>query len=454
MFTKLRNRFLMMNLITISLMMLVAFTAIYVITYRDVQRDIHIELMKVTDNYQRILGGSGKTGNWDTPDTSAPSDTLDPMDSSDPLDPVRPGNSKPDRQFDNGDRPPLMDRGGAPAERSVSFMLLTDKDWKILSTESPFEMDSDMVELALQEAVDQDRETGKFSLDGSRWIFNVRPTLDGNLVVFLEITSRQNILTNLVYTFAAVGLAMLIALYFASRYFANRSITPVKEAFDKQKQFIADASHELKTPLAIIHTNADVLLSNSEDTIRDQSKWLHYIKSETERMSKLTGDLLYLTEMDHTRSSVLYTPFDLSETVEQMILTMEAVLFEKELLLEYDIDPGIRVHGNSEQIKQVIMILLDNAIKYTNPGGTVALELSQPHGEAVLSVSNTGEGIAPEHLARIFDRFYRTDASRSRKQGGHGLGLAIAKSIIDQHRGKIYAKSTPGVSTTFYIHLV
>ncbi|MNW50737.1 Alkaline phosphatase synthesis sensor protein PhoR [compost metagenome] len=246
---------------------------------------------------------------------------------------------------------------------------------------------------------------------------------------------------------------MLIALYFASRYFANRAIAPVKEAFDKQKQFIADASHELKTPLAIINTNADVLLTNPEETISRQAKWLHYIKSETERMSKLTRDLLYLTEMDDAKATVLFSRFDLNEAVESVLLTMEAVIFEKELVLNYDIEPELTAYGNPEQIKQVIMILLDNAVKYANPNGEITLSLKKTHNEMILAVTNTGEGIPPEHLPRIFDRFYRTDASRARKQGGYGLGLAIAKSIVEQHKGRIYAKSTLGQSTTFYVHL-
>ena len=220
-----------------------------------------------------------------------------------------------------------------------------------------------------------------------------------------------------------------------------------------RKRFIADASHELKTPLTIINTNTDVLLSNSEDTIHNQSKWLHYIKSETERMTRLTNDLLYLTEMDDSRASMIYSKFNMSEAVENIILTMEAVIFEKHISLHYDIEPNLTVQGNNEQMKQVAMILLDNAVKYTNPKGTVTLTLKKQYNDVILSVTNTGEGIAAEHLTNIFDRFYRTDASRVRKQGGYGLGLAIAKSIVEQHKGKIYAKSVAGESTTFYVQL-
>lgn len=423
MFKKLRNRFLIVNLVTISVMMLVAFISIYIITYRDVQNDIDMELHKITDSYRKSPGNSEQ------------SHPIGVNPSSQPM------NKEPK---DNGDKRP---------ERSVSFMMQTDKNWNLIATTSYFDMDSEFYDAALKEAETMNKDTGQFNLDGSHWIFTVQPMNEGFMLVFLDITAQQKILTNLIYTFAVVGLAMLIILYFTSRFFANRSITPVKEAFDKQKQFIADASHELKTPLTIISTNADVLLSNSDDTIHNQSKWLHYIKSETERMTSLTNDLLYLTEMDDYRSTMLFSKFNMSDAVENIILTMEAVIFEKQVSLHYDIEPHLTVQGNSEQIKQVVMILLDNAVKYTNSKGSITLTLKKQNHDVILSVTNTGEGIAGEHLTRIFDRFYRTDASRARKQGGYGLGLAIAKSIIDQHKGKIYAKSVVGESTTFYIHL-
>ncbi|MCL6602141.1 MAG: HAMP domain-containing histidine kinase [Paenibacillus sp.] len=420
MFTKLRNRFLIVNLATISVMMLVAFVSIYMITYQDVRRSIDMELHKITENNEY------PQGNFDRPR----------------IEPTSP-------ETDGGP----MDNGKFPPERSIFFMVKTDQERGITDKISKFDIDNELYELALQEAVSMNKDTGQFNLGGSDWTFSVQPTDEGFMYVFLDVTDQQGILTNLIYTFAVVGSVMLIALFFTSRFFANRSITPVKEAFDKQKQFIADASHELKTPLAIINTNTDVLLSNSEDTIDNQSKWLYYIKSETERMTRLTNDLLYLTQMDDSKTNMIFTKFNISDTVEDIILTMEAVIFEKHLSLEYDIEPNLTVYGSSEQIRQVVMILLDNAVKYANSKGSVTLSLKKQQNEVILSVSNTGEGIAAEHLTRIFDRFYRTDASRARKQGGYGLGLAIAKSIIDQHKGKIYAKSVISESTTFYVHL-
>lgn len=448
MFKKLRNRFLIVNLVSISIMMLVAFATIYTITYQNVQRETNMELYKVSDFYHSPYNSSkmprgegqgsgtgGSTGSGSSSGSdSFPSDTMG---------------------GDNGG--PGGDPNSPPA-RSVSFMIKTDDQWKITDTHSRFDMEDTFYTEALQK-VDQDkvgdseRQTGQFALDGTDWAYVVDPSGDGHMIVFIDVTAQQGILTNLIYTFAVVGLVMLIVIYFLSRYFANRSIAPVREAFEKQKQFIGDASHELKTPLAIINTNADVLLANQEDTIANQAKWLHYIKSETERMTGLTNDLLYLTQMDDSRSTMIHAKFNMSDAVESIILPMEAVIFEKNISLDYNIEPNLTVHGNSEQIKQVILILLDNAVKYSGPKGAVNVTLQKQNNDVVLAVSNTGEGIEPEHLDRIFDRFYRTDSSRARKHGGHGLGLAIARSIVDQHKGELYARSVVGEGATFYVRL-
>lgn len=420
MFKRLRNRFLVLNLVTISVMMLFAFAAIYMITYQDVQRDIRMELQKVAD-FNNKPGGMGGT------------------------------------HLPKGDHPPqgpdAGDGRGFGPERSVTFTILTDEAWKRTGVNSIYTMEDSFYDLALQTVSKEQSETGQVSLDSNEWAYTVRETADGHRVTFVDVTARQGILTNLIYTFLAVGLVMLIVIFFISRYFANRSIAPVQEAFDKQKRFIADASHELKTPLAIINTNADVLLANGDDTIRNQAKWLSYIKSETERMSKLTGDLLYLTEMDDAREGMIFTTLNVSDAVENVVLMMEAAIFEKQILLDYEIEPDVLVRGNGEQMKQVVMILLDNAMKYTNAKGSIRLELKKHHHEMVLAVTNTGEGIAAEHLDRIFDRFYRTDTSRARKHGGYGLGLAIAKAIVEQHKGKIFAKSALKENATFYVQI-
>lgn len=422
MFKKLRNRFLLLNMITISIMLLFAFASIYLITYKNVHNDINNELHRISDIYHKPKDIPGIQKSTSQPPKGLKQDIPD---------------SIPDT------RP----------EHSVSFFVTTDKQGNITDKSSMFSMDSDVYEKAKDIALSQNKETGTFSMDDHQWAYITFNSADGNRISFLEITSQNEILTNLIYTFLVVLLFMLVFIFFISKAFANRSIQPVKTAFEKQKQFIADASHELKTPLAVINTNVDVLLSNTEDTVKNQSKWLHYIKSEAERMAKLTNDLLYLTQIDYSEIKTIYTRFNLSEAVEDIILTMEAVIYENNLNLEYKLEPELFTYGNVEQLKQVVVILLDNALKYTNPNGFVNISLKSHYNDIVFSVTNTGPGISEEQLDKIFDRFYRTDKSRDRKLGGYGLGLAIAKSIIAQHKGKIYAKSTVNQKTSFYVEL-
>ncbi|WP_201002880.1 sensor histidine kinase [Paenibacillus glycanilyticus] len=427
MFNRLRNRFLIVNMVIISFIMILAFSSIYTITYQNNRKTMNEDLIQISEFYRKQEGPEG--GKYSGGGG-------------------RDGHGRGDMMVPDGKM-----KAGPPPERSVSFALTTDADWNITNTDSRFDMDSDFYTLAIKAASSGDSDRGEFNLDGNRWAYDVQQVMDGYSVVFLDVTNQHQFLMTLLYTFLAVGFIMLIVIYFTSRYFANRSIAPVKEAFDKQKRFIADASHELRTPLAVINTNADVLLSNNDDLIRNQEKWLHHIKSETERMRTLTSDLLYLTQMDDARENVIFAPFNLSEAVESVILTLEAVIFEKDIALSYDISPELSINGNVEQMKQVTLILLDNAIKYTNAKGKIDLTLKKHGSEVVLNVTNSGEGIPPEHLGKIFDRFYRADASRSRKHGGYGLGLAIAKAIVEQHKGKIHARSVPGETTSFSVQL-
>ncbi len=392
-------------------MMLLAFSSIYIITYNNVHNDIRMELNRISEF------------------------SLKPAPA--------PGSGQPKPGFDNT----------PPRERSVSFTIDTDSSWNIVLISSIFDMEEDFYEAAKAAAAAKNTPTGKLKLDGTHWVFNIKPFSDGYRLVFLDITPQQGILTNLIYTFLVVAAVMLVFIYLISRFFANKAIKPVEDSFEKQKQFIADASHELKTPLTVINTNVDVLLSNGDSSINSQSKWLGYIKSEVERMTKLTNDLLYLAQLDYPDTRLIYSDFCLSKTVESVILTMEAIFFEKNISFEYKVEPELMIHGNSEQLRQVVMILMDNGVKYTNSNGAVALTLKKNGNSAVLSLTNTGEGIPGEQLGRIFDRFYRADKSRARQMGGYGLGLPIAASIISRHGGKISVKSIPDESTTFIVEL-
>jgi len=406
-FKRLRNRFLVLNMVIISVMMLIAFTSIYLITYNNVHFGITKELDRISEPSRKL-------------------------------------NDNPDMQQPDFDKAP-------PPHRSVSFSIITDKQWNTVSISSVFDMENKFYEAAKAMTVSKDKMAGEFKLDGYYWAYAIKSSSDGYRISFLDITPQQGILNNLIVTFLIVALIMLIVIFITSRFFANKAIQPVQEAFEKQKQFISDASHELKTPLTVINTNVDVLLATEDSKGSEQAKWLCYIKSEVERMTKLTNDLLYLTRLDYSDMKMIYADFDLSKAVESTILAMEAVAYENQLELKDSIEPDLRLFGNSEQIRQVVMILLDNAIKYTSKNGTVNVELKKSHNSLLFSVTNTGEGIPEEHWEKVFDRFYRLDKSRRREGGGYGLGLSIAKTIVEQHRGKISVKSVANESTTFLV---
>ncbi|QPJ85002.1 HAMP domain-containing histidine kinase [Sarcina sp. JB2] len=272
-------------------------------------------------------------------------------------------------------------------------------------------------------------------------------------IVFVDRSNYQNFLYQLLKSFLLVGLLSLVILFIISVYLTNKTIQPIKQAFDKQKQFIADASHELKTPLTIIKTNTSLILSNPDDSVKYQAKWINYINSQIDRMSKLIDEMLSLAKLDAQESNIILLPVNISKIIESMILMFDAIIYENNLNLESDIKKDVFVHGDKENLKRLFSILMDNAIKHTNKNGTLSIKLFVDRNKVKIIVKNTGQGIAKENLEKIFDRYYRADNSRDRKTGGYGLGLAIAKSIVLKHKGKIYVQSTVNKNTSFIIEL-
>lgn len=231
------------------------------------------------------------------------------------------------------------------------------------------------------------------------------------------------------YTLIFGGLAIAL-LFFLAVYLAKRIVKPLEESYQKQKQFISDAGHELKTPVAIVSTNAELLSQELGD-----NPWLANIQYENERMGVLISQLLELSRMENVAPSM--EPIDFTHLVNGEALPFESVAFENGLTLCCDTAENITVEGNSVQLKQLVSILLDNAIRHGRGGKEIGLSLQAEHSFAILTVTNAGEEIPPEQRARLFERFYRVDAVRNSEDGHYGLGLAIAKVIVSSHSGKI-----------------
>ena len=250
------------------------------------------------------------------------------------------------------------------------------------------------------------------------------------LITFMDNTVvYESAMTLFRYTLIFGGVA-LVMFFFLSRFLAKKIVAPLEESYQKQRQFISDAGHELKTPVSIVSANAELLSRKLGD-----NQWLQNIQYENERMGMLIGQLLDLARTENATPQMEH--INLSRLVAGEALPFESIAFENGLVLNSNIAGGIAVEGNSTQLKQLASILLDNAIRHSKVDGEVRLTLSNDNGIAQLSVINPGDEIPIEHRERIFERFYRVDSARNGEDKHYGLGLAIAKAIIDAHRGHI-----------------
>ena len=270
-------------------------------------------------------------------------------------------------------------------------------------------------------------------------------------IAFVDCSREINGMRNLLLVSALILVGGLAAFFLISLFLAKWALTPVEKAWQQQRQFIADASHELKTPLTVILANLNILSAHREDRIKDQERWLENTKTEASRMKELLNDLLFLARSDMSQTPKVFAEFDLSNTLWSCILPFESLAYERGVELNEEITPGIHIVGDEGQIKQLIAILLDNACKYAKKNSRISVILEKKQEKIYLKVNNTGDVIPKDDLDHIFERFYRADKSRARKQGGYGLGLSIAQTIVENHHGKIQAESMESMGTTFTI---
>lgn len=258
----------------------------------------------------------------------------------------------------------------------------------------------------------------------------------GTLVVFSDRSAEQLLLHKVLLVSILVFLLMEGVVFLLTMLLTKRAMRPMQETFERQRQFISDAGHELKTPLTIISANVDIL----HDEI-GENKWLSYIQSQAERMRVLVGEMMNLTKLEMGDKEKDFVDFSLSEAVSGAALPFEGQAFEQEKQLELEIQEDISYHGNPDQIKQLVGIFMDNALKYSKEHGEIRVTLQQVQNKKTLKVYNTGKGIPESEKEKIFQRFYRSDASRARATGGYGLGLSIAQSIADAHKIRIQVES-------------
>lgn len=417
MFKKLKRRFILTNMAMLSAVLLLSFAGIYLITAYQIQNQ---NLLKLENIHSTTL-----------------------------------------RYQENNEGNSSIQIVGNSQEYADAFGVIVDEQNQYVFDSSFGILSREWINQAVEKT--QGREEGEITLDGRQFLFSRIPAyakVDSSSreatverfsqIAFLDITSSRQSLLVLLAVFVAVGTLTLLAMLGISILFAKRAVAPIEQSSQKQRQFVQDASHELKTPLASICANLEALQANKEETIRNQEKWLNHITHETNRMNKLVTELLELARADQTEQTIKLEPISLSHLLERTLLSVETVLYEKGISLDQQIEKDVFVNGNQDKAEQVIGILLDNACKYTNRGGTIEVSLRRQRKYAVLTVTNTGEGIPPEHMDKIFDRFYRVDDSR-KHTGSYGLGLPIAKSLVEQMGATLSVSSVPNQRTSFTI---
>lgn len=291
----------------------------------------------------------------------------------------------------------------------------------------------------------QNQTEGVIGEYGLRYLRRDNPMYSYKTIAFVDMSMEQATLQKMMYSYLQIALAALLLLLGVSVVLSRWATRPVEKAWRQQRQFLSDASHELKTPLTVILSNAEML--QSAPLADKPARWADNIRSEAGRMKSLVEEMLTLARADNMTRTAVMTEVSFSDVAADSALAFEPVAFEAGKPLVYDIAPDIKVDGDAVKLRQLISVLLDNAIKYGAAGGTITLSLQKVGSNARLTVANPGKPIPADQLPRLFERFYRADASRG-EQSGFGLGLPIASTIAAEHKGTLKAESD-AVSTRF-----
>lgn len=306
------------------------------------------------------------------------------------------------------------------------------------------------IESIIRIVVNNKGEVNKIRVDGNFIGYRTETKFVGRFIYLYDYTKEFNALRNVGIIIVVLGTISIIAIALFSMQSAKKSVFPIESTFHKQQDLVANASHELKTPLTIINTALSILNSSKDSFNDEQIKWLDSISSQASRMSLLINDMLELAKMDATAEKQIFETVSLTEVAYRVVLGAEVLAYENQISLINKIDPEIKIYGINANIEKLVYILVENALKYTNKGGTVDVNVYAERKKVYLKVKNTGEGIDKSYLPKLFDRFYRTDESHA-TTGSFGLGLSIAKVIVDSHLGTIGVDSKVGEYTEFIV---
>lgn len=395
MLKQLRWKFILINMILVTLVLTIVFAAVLAFSYRRLE-------MESTQAMERVL---------------------------------RSGNTNFPKREIGGGKPPNEKEPSKTMTAAFYVELNDDGAVKNVFGENVTVTNEAALDTIVANVLAQGRPSG--TVRGE----NLRFLIQNNRIAFADRTNEIESLTSLLEASALVGFFGLLAFFGISLFLARWALRPIEKSWRQQRQFVADASHELKTPLTVILANMGIVLSHREETVQSQIKWLEYTQAEASRMKELVGSLLFLAQADDMQEALALSEVNFSDVVWSSVLPFESVAFEQNKTLVSEIANNVVIRGNEDRLRRLTAILLDNAIKYSDECGTITLRLQKAQDKALLTVHNTGAQIPDGQLAHIFERFYRVDGSRTREKGGYGLGLSIAQSIVQSHHGRISVQS-------------
>ena len=482
MLKKLRIKFIALNMATVAIVLVAVFSAICFINHQQSVNAVYAALdssLSFTENRDRADSASSAAGargaKWASGQTAgAQGDAQSAADQAGQADqadqasqPDQPDQADPSAANDAAASAPSDDaaardkatppeigggRDGAGTHIPVAVYLVDDDGaYSAIPTVASASIADDVLAQAIDQLEDAPDGSGELADLG---LYYERRTSERGVthIAFADVSSANGWQT-LALTLAGVGVGALAVFFVISLFFSRWALRPVARAWAQQRQFVADASHELKTPLTVILANTSILMAHPERTIASQSQWVESTQAEGARMQELVADLLLLARMDAEETDIVKSKptcrIDLSNLVESELLQFESVAFERSIALEGVADAGVFVVGNAERLRRLVTTLLDNACKYAEEGGAVEAGLHVRGGNAVFTVHNTGSFISGDDLPHVFDRFYRADKARTSGAGGYGLGLSIAREVAEEHGGTIAAESSEEAGTTF-----
>lgn len=313
-----------------------------------------------------------------------------------------------------------------------------------LNTESIAAISNSMAEELASNTYEKNKTSGFIDI----YKYSRLDTDNGSLLIFIDCKRDLDTFYSFLFNSILVSLTGMLLVFLLVLILSKMIVKPVAESYEKQKRFITDAGHELKTPLTIISANVEIL-----ELETGENQWTKSIQNQVSRLSSLTSDLVTLSRMDEENTSQLITDFSLSDAVSETAEPFHIMAENQHKSFTLDIEKNLSYSGNEQAIRQLISILMDNAMKYSPPNGKIQLSLKKQGKRMILSTFNTADNLEKGNMDILFERFYRLDPSRNSSTGGYGIGLSIAKAIVNSHKGTITAFSSDGNSLLITIKL-